>query len=381
MNDYDIIVASAFGVEAVTKRELSELGINDAPAIDGRIQLKGDTNTIANLNMNLRTADRVFIKITEFPASTFDELFDGIVNANFEDYITCDGRILVSAKSIRSQLYSLSSIQSISKKAIIDRMKKAFNINDIVEDGADYNIEIAINRDYVTVLLDTSGYGLHKRGYRDKVWVAPLKETLAAALIKLSVWNPDKVFIDPFCGSGTLPIEAALIAHNIAPGINRTFAFESWNNFPSEAISLVREKAKDSVNMDRETRISGFDIDYEAIKLSEYHAERAGVKIHFEKKDMRDIRTRYSYGVIVTNPPYGERLLTEPELKILYRDFYQMFLSLDKWSLYVLSASDRLEEFFGQKSTKNRKLYNAQIECRLYTYMGEKPERKYNNND
>lgn len=374
MNKLDIIVNSAFGVETVTKRELLEHGI-DAPAIDGRICFSGDYNTVADLNMFLRTAERVLIKIAEFTATTFDELFDGIFMANLEDYIVPDGKILVNAKSIRSQLYSLSAIQGISKKAIVERLKKGHKIDDISESGEDFIIEVAILKDLVTLSVDTSGKGLHKRGYRDKVWVAPMKETLASAIILLSVWNKDKALIDPFCGSGTIPIEAALIAHKIAPGINRDFAFEKWSNFPTSAIAQSREKASDMVNMNIETRISGYDIDYEAIKLAMHHSERAGVKIHLEKKDMRDVRSGHSYGVIISNPPYGERLLEERDLKILYRDFYRMFLQLDRWSMYVLTSAEKLEDYFGMRASKNRKLYNAQIECRLYSYMGEKPNR------
>lgn len=374
MDNLDIIVNSAFGVEAVTKRELKELGISDAPAMEGRICFKGGYDTVAELNMFLRTADRVLIKLSEFAATTFDELFDGIINTDFEKFLSADARILVDAKSVRSGLFALSAIQKIAKKAIVERLKKAYRINEITEEGADYKIEISIFKDIVTVALDTSGDGLHKRGYRDKVWIAPLKETLAAAMIKLSVWNYGRALLDPFCGSGTIPIEAAMIALEMAPGMNRNFAFEAWKNFPKESISRMREKAADVMKRDRMISITGYDIDKKAIELSKYHAEKAGVKINFVNKDMRDFKSDASHGVIVTNPPYGERLLNDKELKDLYGDFYKMYQSLDNWSMYVLTASDNFERYLGAKAIRNRKLYNAKIECRLYTYLGDKPQ-------
>ena len=376
MDKFDLVVSTAFGIESVTKRELSELGIDNAPAYDGRLYFTGDYSTIANLNINLRTADRVQIKMGEFSATTFDELFDGIKNSEIERYIPKDGRIIVNAKSVKSELFALSAIQSIGKKAIVERLKSAYKVNSIDENGAVYPVEIRIFKDNVTLCLDTSGSGLHKRGYRDKVWVAPLKETLAAAIIKLSVWNKNKALIDPFCGSGTIPIEAALMAHNIAPGLYRSFQYEEWSNFPQEVLNNSKTQAKDAIDMSIDTNIIGYDIDSTAIKLAIYHAERAGVKVNFEKKDMREVTSKHSYGVIISNPPYGERLLEEYELKTLYKDFYTMYKTLDNFSLYVLTASDRFEEYVSRRATKNRKLYNAQLECRLYTYMGEKPIKK-----
>lgn len=373
MSTFYIIVNSAFGIEAVTKRELQELGIPDTQAFDGRISFKGDWQTICELNINLRTADRVMLKIAEFDALTFDELFDNTFNSPFENFLNIHSRILVNAKSVKSGLFALSSIQKIVKKAIIERLKKAYRAEEIPEDGEDYGIEVSINRDKVIIALDTTGVGLHKRGYRDKVWVAPLKETIAAAIVKLSVWNKDKTLIDPFCGSGTIPIEAALIGKNIAPGINRDFAFMAWNYAPQEYIKLAHEKAHDLVRKDTELDIKGYDIDKKAIDLARRHAERAGVDIILENKDMRECTSDSPFGVIITNPPYGERLLSELQIKHLYRDLFAMYKSLPNYSMYLLTACENTEQYFNRKADKNRKLYNGNIECRLYSYMGKKP--------
>ena len=373
---FKIDVSTAFGIEAVTKRELAALGYNETAAVNGRITVEGGYDAIANLNLNLRTAERVFLQIAKFKCETFDELFENIKNISIEDFVTQDANIVINAKSAKSKLFALSAIQSITKKAVCERLMKKFKTGALSESGAQYCFELAVMNDNATLSLDTSGAGLHKRGYRQMVGAAPLRETLAAAIINLSVFKWDKPLIDPFCGSGTIPIEAALIAQNIAPGLNRNFAFENWNNFPKHHIALARENSRARIVSDRELRISGFDIDPAAIKLANFHAEKAGVKVHFQSQDMRKISSRYSYGVMIANPPYGERLMEEEkEIRLLYKDFYKVFKSFDNWSLYIITANRFLEKYFGEKADKNRKIFNSQLECKLYSYMGEKPKK------
>lgn len=311
----NIEVAVASGIEAVCKRELLRLGYNPSGANYGRIELEGDYKDVLRANVFLRTANRVRIVLAKFKAETFDDLFDGIFAMRWQDVATRDGRIIVNAKSQSSKLFALRSIQSITKKAIISKLASTLG-GSFDESGAVYDVEVSLYGDVATVTLDTSGEGLHKRGYRTYLGDAPIRETLAAAMIELSVWNPDRAFIDPFCGSGTIPIEAALIGLNIAPCMNRNFACESFKNAPNVR-ELVQQEAQDSIR-DKVLHISGFDINKDTIKLAQKHAERAGVKdkIHLQVGDMRDVSSRFSHGVIVTNPPYGERLMDEAELKI-----------------------------------------------------------------
>lgn len=367
----ELSVTSASGIEAVTKRELEGLGYAPGGATYGRISFEGDYRDMARANVMLRTANRVFINIARFHAETFDELFDGIKNIPWQSIIPKNARVIVNAKSFKSKLYALSSIQKITKKAIVTAMGSLF------ESGGTYTIEVVVNEDDVLVALDTSGTALHKRGYRTYVGEAPLRETLASAIILLSIWKWDRPFVDPFCGSGTLPIEAALIATNTAPGLNRNFAFENFIKAP-EVITSVKEEARDNIVLDRDLRISGFDINKDAISLALRHARNAGVdnKIHLQVADMRTLSSRFSHGVIVTNPPYGERLLGEKELQTLYRDFGKVYRSLDDWSAYVITSYDNFERYFGARADKTRKLYNSELECKLYRYLGAPPKRK-----
>lgn len=367
----ELSVTSASGIEAVTKRELENLGYTPGGAIYGRISFDGNYHDVGRANMFLRTANRVFINVKRFHAETFDDLFEGIKSIPWHTILPKNARVIVNAKSFKSKLYALTSIQKITKKAIVVAMGSLF------ESGGSYTIEVVINEDEVLVCLDTSGTALHKRGYRTFVGEAPLRETLASAIILLSVWRWDRPFIDPFCGSGTLPIEAALIGTNTAPGINREFAYENFIKAPSIK-DKVLEEAKDLIIHDRELRISGFDINKDAISLAMRHAQNAGMsdKIHFQVADMRTLRSRFGHGVIVTNPPYGERLLKEEELKILYKDFGDIYRSLDEWSAYVITSYDSFEKYFGKKSDKTRKLYNSELECKLYRYLGAPPKRK-----
>ena len=369
--------ASASGIEAVTKRELIKLGYNPSGAEYGRITYEGTFLDVVRSNIFLRTSNRIRIVISTFTATTFDELYDSIYSIPWQEIITKDGTIVVDAKSIKSTLFALSSIQSISKKAIVSKLCSYHLLNSLSESGSIFNIEVSLINDVCRVTLDTSGDGLHKRGYRTLVGHAPMRETMAAAIIELSVWNPDRVLIDPFCGSGTFPIEAALIALNIAPGLHRSFSFENWTNAPSLR-DIVTEEAKDLETLDKELRISGFDIDPAQVKLALKHAENAGVKdkIHIQAQDMRKLSSRFSHGVIITNPPYGERLLQEAELKELYRDFGKVFSSLDEWCAYVITSYKGFEKYFGKKADKTRKLYNSELECNLYQYLGKPPRKE-----
>ena len=367
----ELSVTSASGIEAVTKRELEGLGYAPGGAVYGRISFDGEYCDVARANVMLRTANRVFINIARFHAETFDELFEGIKNVPWQNIIPKNARVIVNAKSFKSKLFALSSIQKITKKAIVTAMGNLF------ESGGTYTFEVVINEDEVLVALDTSGTALHKRGYRTYVGEAPLRETLASAIILLSVWKWDRPFIDPFCGSGTLPIEAALIATNTAPGLNRNFAFENFLKAP-EVLSSVKEEARDNILLDRDVRISGFDINKDAISIALKHARNAGVdnKIHLQVADMRSLSSRYSHGVIITNPPYGERLLKEKELQNLYVDFGKVYRSLDEWSAYVITSYGNFERYFGARADKTRKLYNSELECKLYRYLGAPPKRK-----
>lgn len=370
----NIEVAVASGIEAVCKRELLRLGYNPSGANFGRIEFEGDYKDVLRANVFLRTANRVRIVLAKFKAETFDDLFDGIFAMRWQDIVTRDSRIIVNAKSQSSKLFALRSIQSITKKAIISKLASTLG-GSFDESGAVYDVEVSLCGDVATVTLDTSGEGLHKRGYRTYLGDAPIRETLAAAMIELSVWNPDRAFIDPFCGSGTIPIEAALIGLNIAPCMNRNFVCESFKNAPNVR-ELVQQEAQDSIR-DRVLHISGFDINKDALKLAQKHAERAGVKdkIHLQVGDMRDVSSRFSHGVIVTNPPYGERLMDEAELKILYRDFGAMTRKLDEWCVYAITSYRAFEKYFGARADKVRKLYNSELECNFYQYLAAPPKK------
>lgn len=372
----NIEVAVASGIEAVVKRELLRLGYEPRGANLGRIEFEGTFEDVLRANVFLRSANRVRIELSKFKAQTFDELFDGIFAMRWQDVLTKDAKIVVDAKSVKSKLFALSAVQSIVKKAIISKLSTVYNCS-FNESGAAYCIEAAIVDDVVTVTLDTSGEGLHKRGYRTYLGDAPIRETLAAAMIQLSVWNSDRPLIDPFCGSGTIPVEASLIGLDIAPGMNRNFACEQFANAP-KVREKVQEEALQRIKRDRQLHISGFDINKDAIKLAFKHAERAGVKdnIHFQVQDMRDLSSKYAHGVIITNPPYGERLMKEDELKALYRDFGKVTAKLDEWCVYAITSYRAFEKYFGRRADKVRKLYNSELECNFYQYLASPPPKK-----
>lgn len=371
----NIEVAVASGIEAVCKRELLSLGYQPSGANFGRIEFEGNYVDVLRANVFLRTANRVRIVLAKFKAETFDELFDGIFSISWQNIVTKDARIAVDAKSAKSKLFALRSVQSIAKKAIISKLSTVFN-GSFDESGATYQIEVAIYDDIATVTLDTSGEGLHKRGYRTYLGEAPIRETLAAAMLLFSVWKSDRALIDPFCGSGTIPIEAGLIGLNIAPGMNRNFACESFQNAPSVR-GIVQDEAMQLISRDKTLHISGFDINPNAIKLAQKHAQRAGLsdKIHLQVGDMRDVSSRFSHGVIVTNPPYGERLMDESELKELYRDFGVITTRLDEWCVYAITSFKGFEKYYGKRADKIRKLYNSELECNFYQYLASPPPK------
>ncbi len=371
MDTYRIVTVSAFGIESVTKKELKALGVVDPKAEEGSISFSGSSLDVARLNMFLRTADRVYIEVGRFTAATFDALFDGISEIPWENHLDADGAFVVTGKSKKSALFAVSSCQSIIKKAIINRLSKHTNFKVFPETGAVFNIEFSINADVVTVLLNTSGKGLHKRGYRDLVGEAPMRETLAGALLMLSDFNPENAFIDPFCGSGTIVIEAARMALDIASGIDREFDFQKWSKFDQSVYDIARQEALDNEKRDAPLRVSGFDIDPEAIKLATRHAVRAGVKdkIHLQVRDVAELKSRFAQGTIVTNPPYGERLMDIKTVNQLYKTLGEVYRALDNWSIFVITSAPEFERYFGLRSDKNRKLFNAGKECRFYSYF------------
>ncbi len=369
---HNIIVTSASGIEAVTKNELRGLGISDTAAINGKIAFEGTLDDAARCNMFLRTADKVMLELGKFGATSFDELFDNTLNINWEDFLALNGKYIINGKSSKSRLFALSACQKIIKKAIIERLKSHTKKSFFPEDGESYLIDFNIFEDNVTLSLNTSGSGLHKRGYRDLSGQAPLRETLAAAILMLANRQYDRPLIDPFCGSGTFPIEAAMIALNIAPGINRSFALEDYCFFDKKIMAETRQFAKDSI-ISADLRISGFDIDKRAIALATYHAEKAGVadKIHFQTQDVAKLSSRFSGGTLVCNPPYGERLMDEKSVATLYATLGEVYRNLDNWTLLALTSAKNFEPSFGARADKTRKLYNSTKECRLYFYFGK----------
>lgn len=375
-----ILVPVASGLEAVVKRQLLKLGYPDTRAQNGRIALEGDWSDIARLNVFLRSGERVLLLIGRFPAQTFDELFDGVYALPWEEYLTPHSQILMDGKSVKSKLGAIKASGAVAKKAIVRRIidKNRLNTHLLDEKGARSVVGISVFEDIVTVTLDTSGEGLHKRGYRSLSYTAPLKETTAAALIDMTYYFPDKAFADVFCGSGTLPIEAAMRSLNIAPGEKRAFDFEKWRCAPKQAILGAREEAKDLRTLDQKIEVYGSDINPEAIKIAKYHAERAGVGkyIRFCVADMKDFRSDSRYGVLLSNPPYGERLSDEEGVKQLYRDFGRMFRSLPDWNGYIFTGfSGGFERYFGKRADKAKKLFNANIECGFYSYWSSRPQK------
>ena len=370
---FEITLTCASGVEKVVKSELKRLGYDDAPALNGTLTFSGDMLAVARCNMFLRSADRVYIKLAQFPVTTFDELFDGTREVRFEDFIPPTAKIVVNGKCVKSTLYAISACQSIIKKAICDRLSSIYK-RTLTENGATYQIEFSIFKDEISIYLNTSGAGLHKRGYRDLVGIAPIKETLASALILLSDFYYKNPFLDPFCGSGTIAIESARIAMNIASGINRRFAFNDWKNFDEKYFDLAREEALDKENRSLKLDFFASDIDPKAIKLAKRHAEKAGVldKIRFEVSDVKNVHNSLSGGTIITNPPYGERVYDKDEASVCNKELGNLYRRLDNWSAFIITSANKFEKEFKQKADRDRKLYNSNKECRYYFYYKQK---------
>ncbi|BAK94680.1 class I SAM-dependent RNA methyltransferase [Tetragenococcus halophilus] len=372
----NLIATAASGLEALTGKELRNLGI-DCQVENGRARFQGTVKTIAETNLWLRTADRVKIVVGEFDAYSFDELFEKVKALPWEEYLPLDAAFPVAGKSIKSKLYSTPDCQAITKKAIVERMRTYYHRPQnvpLVETGALYSLEVTLRKDHVMILLDTTGPSLFKRGYRLEKGGAPLKENMAAALVKLTNWYKDKPFVDPVCGSGTLCIEAALIGHQLAPGFNRDFACEQWEWVPDVIFEQARNEAEQAADYDVELDITGFDINGEMIDIARANADELGLgdSITFKQQALKDFSTEKEDGVIVANPPYGERLGEEDSARKLYQEMGEVFKPLTSWSKYILTSDLAFEDFYGQKATKKRKLYNGSLRTDLFQYWGQR---------
>lgn len=380
MRFMELIAPCHFGLEAVLKKEIIDLGYDIEKVEDGRITFLGDAEAVVRANIHLRTAERVLLKVGEFKAETFEELFQGIKALEWEAYLPKDARFWVTkAVSVKSKLFSPTDIQSIVKKAIVERLKRIYHIDWFEESGADYPIRVFFMKDMATVALDTTGESLHKRGYRRSVAKAPISETLAAALIMLTPWRKDRILVDPFCGSGTFPIEAALIAANIAPGISRHFIAEAWTNIiDKDEWMQCRREAREMINPDVVTDIQGYDIDPDVLKAARENAVRAGVDhmIHFQQRDVADLRHPKKYGFIISNPPYGERLGDMKEMESLYKIIGESYKRLDSWSMFLVTGFEEAQKYIGLKADKNRKIYNGMLKTYFYQFLGPKPPKR-----
>ncbi len=380
MSRMELVTPCHFGLEAVLKREITDLGYEITAVEDGRVTFAGDERALCRANIFLRTAERVLLKVGKVRAVTFDELFEKIKALPWEDYIPADGKFWVAkASSIKSKLFSPSDIQSIVKKAMVERLKMVYGLTWFPETGAEYPVRISFMKDEALVCLDTSGLSLHKRGYRTMVSRAPIKETLAAALIMLTPWKKDRILVDPFCGSGTFPIEAAMMAANIAPGMNRSFTAEKWSNFLKKKYWYdAVDEANDLVDGSVETDIQGYDIDGEIIRAARQNAQDAGVEhlIHFQQRPVSELSHPKKYGFLISNPPYGERLEEKSALPTLYQEIGERFRSLDSWSMYLITAYEDAERDIGRKADKNRKVYNGMMKTYYYQFLGPKPPRR-----
>jgi len=372
MAKFELVATSAFGIESIVAKELKELGFYNLKVENGKVTYISDEKGICLSNLWLRCADRVYIKIGEFKAKTFEDLFQQTKALPWSHYLPEDANFPVSdAKSVKSQLFSLSDIQSIVKKAVVESMKETYYKDWFKETGSKYPIHVSILKDVVTILIDTSGNALHKRGYREIGSKAPLKETLAAALIKISNWKANAPLIDPFCGSGTIPIEAALLGMNIAPGLSRHFISEDWDIISKDTWKHTKKEAYEAIDYEKELHIFGYDIDGKVISIARKNAEIAGVDdcIHFQKQPLSELRTKMKNGFIICNPPYGERLEESETIRQLYSEMGRIYKKLNSWSYFIITSYDEFEKCFGKKSNKNRKLYNGRIKCYYYQYF------------
>lgn len=377
---YDLYAPCHFGLESMLKREIVDIGYEPDRVEDGRVYFKGDAEAIARANVWLRTTERVLLKVGEFKAETFTELFDQVKGLPWEAFIPEDGKFWVTkASSVKSKLFSTSDIQSIVKKAMVERLKSAYHREWFPEDGAPYPLRVTIHKDVVTLGLDTTGVSLHKRGYRTMTAKAPISETLAAALIMLTPWKRDRILVDPFCGSGTFAIEAAMMAAQIAPGLNREFLSMEWNDLvPKRTWFDTLDEAREMVNPEAATDIQGYDVDKDVVEAARINAQQAGVEhmIHFQQRSVEQLSHAKKYGFIITNPPYGERLEEKEALPGPYRALGERFAALEDWSMYVISAWEDTERYIGRKADRNRKIYNGMIKTYYYQFLGPKPPKR-----
>lgn len=380
MDNYRLIAPCHFGMEAILKREIGDLGYEICEVSDGRVTFLGDESAIVRANIFLRTAERVLIETADFIATTYDELFEGIKAVDWSRYIPEDGKFWVAkAASVKSKLFSPSDIQSIIKKAMVESLKEKYHVSWFPEDGKSFPFRVFLNKDRVVVGLDTTGESLHKRGYRKLVSKAPVAENLAAALLMLTPWRADRILVDPFCGCGTIPIEAAMMAAHIAPGMNREFTAEDWNHLaPRKCWYEAIDEANDMIDMSVETDIQGYDIDGDMIKAAKGNAILAGVDklIHFQRRPVSELSHAKKYGFIVTNPPYGERLCDKEELAKLYTELADGYKSLDSWSAFIITGFADVEKYMGRKADKNRKIYNGMMKTYYYQFNGPRPPKR-----
>ncbi len=376
MQTVNLIATAAFGLEAVVANELKKLGYEDLQVDNGRVAFSAGLDAIPHCNLWLRSADRLLLQVGEFEALTFEELFEQTKDLPWADWIPELGEFPVEGKSIQSQLFSISDCQAIVKKAIVEQLKTKYKIKWFKETGPRYRVQVALLKNRVTLTIDTSGAGLHKRGYRQLSGDAPLKETLAAAMVHLSRWRADRALIDPLCGTGTIPIEAGLMGRNIAPGLGRDFAAEKWPQLPARLWQQARKEARDSILTNQPLGIMGFDIDGQALELARYHAKQAGLDkfLSFQRRPVSELRSKYQYGYLITNPPYGERLSDKVQVENLYRQMGEVFKGLDTWSFYIITSHPLFEKLFNRKADKRRKLYNGRIQCNYYQFYGPKPK-------
>ena len=377
MPRFELIATTTFGLEAVVVRELEKLGYTNIRTLDGKVHFSGDERDIARCNMWLRSADRLLIKVGEFRAADFGQLFDQTLELPWSDLLPVDAKFPVAGRSIQSKLHAVPSVQGCVKKAIVENLKRKHNRFRFDESGAEYAVEVSLLRDLATLTIDTSGDGLHKRGYREYVGLAPVRETMAAGLIQLSYWNRDRPFIDPFCGSGTLPIEAALIGRNIAPGSSRSFIAEDWVWMDRQMWKDVRTEARDLRQPRLSEPILGFDHDPAAMRLCEKGAAEAGVAgdIRFRIQEISELRTTREYGILLCNPPYGERMGEPEEVEAVYRELGRVCELLPTWGIYVITSNTWFEKHFGRRAPRRRKLFNGNLECQFYQYLGPPPPR------
>ena len=380
MRKLELIAPCHFGLEAVLKREITDLGYDVEQVEDGRLTFIGDEEAVCRANVFLRSAERILIKVGNFHAETYEELFQGTKALALEEFIPKDGKFWVTkAASVKSKLFSPSDIQSVMKKAMVEHLKEVYKVNWFQEDGAPFPFRVFLMKDEVTVALDTTGESLHKRGYRKLTAKAPIAENLAASLIMLTPWKGDRILIDPFCGSGTFPIEAAMMAAGIAPGMNREFTAEKWNHLiPSKEWYDAVDEAREQINLKIDTDIQGYDIDEKMVAIARENAKLAGVDslIHFQKRGIDQLSHSKKYGFVITNPPYGERIEEKKNLPALYRMIGEKFQALDSWSLYLITAYDKAQEDMGLKAAKNRKIYNGMMKNYFYQFPGPKPPRR-----